>query len=579
MQLFNKIFNMFYFLIGFPYNFFKKYPIIISVLIISLYFAPYLIKGQNSIIRIHDNLDANISWMKMHFEGERFFAVANDENIQPLNGIKKYLQINLNAYPFLLFGYYWGYVVNKIIMSLVAFIGMILLLKKYFLKDYYDKVIHYGTSLCFALLPFWSFTLTIAGLPLLFYTFLNLRNNEFKKQNFIIVGLMPFYSSIVLSGLFIIILFSVLYIYDLISSRKIITGLFWAILVFTALTIVANYELFFSFFSSGSISHRSEFLSSQITNFKGTIKLFIKLLTGNGISHAFSFHGTFILPVSIAALLFQIATKKFNKTFLIIAFLIILFYLIHALLFFAPVSKFYSILFQLIFIRMERISLLTSFLWYVLLTLSIVEIIKYDKRLKKLLLFTIILQIGLLFINHESLYYANSRNTPSFTEFYAENQFSRVKELINTDFYGDKAICIGLEPAIANFNGIFTLDAYHVNYPLEYKRKIRSIIQGELNKNERIKNYFNNFGSRCYFFVAQTDGDAQIRKNNNITIEHLDFDYDKLLELNGRYIISAVEINTNINNRLRCIEKVIDNRSAWDIYLYEVTQLNTPIEL
>ena len=62
---------------------------------------------------------------------------------------------------------------------------------------------------------------------------------------------------------------------------------------------------------------------------------------------------------------------------------------------------------------------------------------------------------------------------------------------------------IGIHPAIAQYNGFYTLDTYNNFYPLSYKHEFRKIIEKELEKNKKIRNYFDAWGGRCYFFTVR----------------------------------------------------------------------------
>jgi hypothetical protein len=64
-----------------------------------------------------------------------------------------------------------------------------------------------------------------------------------------------------------------------------------------------------------------------------------------------------------------------------------------------------------------------------------------------------------------------------------------------------RVVSIGLHPAVAQYNGLYTLDTYNNFYPLSYKHQFLNIIAPELNKNKSLKSYFDLWGGRCYIFV------------------------------------------------------------------------------
>ena len=127
---------------------------------------------------------------------------------------------------------------------------------------------------------------------------------------------------------------------------------------------------------------------------------------------------------------------------------------------------------------------------------------------------------------------------------------------------------VGLHPAIAQYNQIPTIDGYVVLYSLAYKHQIQSIIQAELNQNKFIKNYFEQWGSRCYLFdnEAVIAGDGILKKQKCCT-EKLDYNFEKLKQLKCGYILSAVEVNQP-SVHLKLLSKVED--SNWRIWIYKI---------
>ena len=105
------------------YNFFKFLPLIL----IFCYFLPFFIFGENSKIRIHDNLDSNLVWVKLLLEKTSFFPAPNTIFNNVMDGISLsslYPYYNLPVLFFSIFGMYWGYIFNRLLMSILAYIGM-----------------------------------------------------------------------------------------------------------------------------------------------------------------------------------------------------------------------------------------------------------------------------------------------------------------------------------------------------------------------------------------------------------------------------------------------------------------------
>ena len=109
--------------------------------------------------------------------------------------------------------------------------------------------------------------------------------------------------------------------------------------------------------------------------------------------------------------------------------------------------------------------------------------------------------IILLGMNEEVRY--REVGAPSFKQFYATEQFEDIDQYIGAPKSSYRVASIGLHPAIAQYNGFYTLDTYNNYYPLEYKHQFRKIIAAELDKNATLKEYFDEWGGRCYIFVDE----------------------------------------------------------------------------
>ena len=89
---------------------------------------------------------------------------------------------------------------------------------------------------------------------------------------------------------------------------------------------------------------------------------------------------------------------------------------------------------------------------------------------------------------------------PSFKQFYATDQFNEIDQYIGAPKSSYRVASIGLHPAIAQYNGFYTLDTYNNFYPLEYKHQFRKIIAAELDKNAHLRQYFDDMGWQMLYF-------------------------------------------------------------------------------
>ena len=92
---------------------------------------------------------------------------------------------------------------------------------------------------------------------------------------------------------------------------------------------------------------------------------------------------------------------------------------------------------------------------------------------------------------------------------------------------------IGLHPAIAQYNGFYTLDSYNNFYPLTYKYQFRKVIENELAKNKTIRTYFDEWGGRRYIFTDELGKHYMFKKSSKKRVENLQLRTDVFKEMGG----------------------------------------------
>lgn len=537
---------------------------IASTLILAYYF-PYIYNGENSYITIHDNLDSNLSWVKILLDSGTMFS--NPQNLVPqvFNGIPRsalYGNYDISLLWFYLFGMYEGYIFNKIIMSLVAFIGMHLLLNKHVLPRNSSSIIPFFVSLMFSLLPFWSFTLSVCGLPLISYAFMNLRNGKSGLYHWLIVIGFAFYSSLVLSGIFFMVIVFFILAYDWYRYKKINWLFLKGVLLLCGSYLLSHYPLIYSFLFKGDYtSHRVSFYFEPYFFSEGLDK-FDQILRF-GQYHAHSFHTYLIIPI-IVVLILQLFKKELDKRYLYSIVFLLLTSFIYGFIRWEPLSGITELMTDFLPLQFQRFHFLHPMTWYILLALALWHLSKYGTIGKVLIWIILFFQIG--YIGQELKVLDQPPNQPSYKEFYAESLFAEVKDFIGQPNSDYRVISLGMHPSIAQYNGFYTLDGYFPNYPLAHKLKFRKVIAPELEKNPSIKNYYDNWGSRCYAFndaLKMFFLRPKVKK-----IEKLDFNFNILKEMGGHYLLSTGEIDTSYTKSLQ-LEHVFEHQdSFWKIYLY-----------
>lgn len=560
--------------------------ICLAIAVIVLYLLPLFILQQDTPVLIHDNLDSNVVEFKILAESGHIFGSYDATIPNIMNGLPRNClgsEFNVILWLYYLLHPFTAYVVNLGLMHFIAFIGMYLLLKNHFLRDKKCEIITVGAALCFALLPFWpSGGLSIAGQPLALYAFLNIRGNLSTKKDWLILLLIPFYSSFVVSFVFFLFAVGILWIYDNIRTKRINYSFFIAIAFMTLIFVVVEYRLIYDiFFNSGYVSHRTEFGGGLLFDL-GMIEA-IKRSVSNfifGQYHAVSLQKYFI-GLSVLVALLTVFVKKLRENLLII-FLVItgtisLFYGFLAWEGLLPLKRQFMLLRTFQFTRFHW---LHPLLWYTIFALSLQVIFDNIKYGRQIVFILIILQAGFLFSYADALVQSGGlgillrsglRGGFTYEEFFSEDLFQDIADYIGEPQANYRVISIGLYPSITQYNGFYTLDSYQGNYPLEYKHKFRRIIDKELNKNNWLRKGFDNWGSRCYIFVDELGSpDDLITKDKEIKVKNLEINSNVLKRMGGRYVISAVEITNSEVNNMKLLKTFENNYSPLKIWLYKL---------
>ena len=133
-------------------------------------------------------------------------------------------------------------------------------------------------------------------------------------------------------------------------------------------------------------------------------------------------------------------------------------------------------------------------------------------------------------------------------------------------------VSLGMHPAASQYNGFYTLDAYITNYPVSYKESFRKVIANELDKDEQLKDYFDNWGNRCYIFSSELGKHYLFNKNSDVEIVNLDINVQHLKNMGCEYLISAVPINNYQSIGLNYERPFESSDSFYKIFLYSISE-------
>jgi hypothetical protein len=542
----------------------------ISIAIILLYLSPLFILGENAHIRVHDNLDSNLAWYKVLEDSGQLFGGVNSTIPQIINGLPR------NALGTEFSGIVWlhtifptmiAYALSQSITRFFAFLGMFLLLKKHFLSEKKYVLITTGTSLAFALTPVWpSGMLSTLGMPLALWAFLNIRKGDKGWKNYLVLAMLPLYSSFVLGFFFFLFAIGIFWLTDLVRGK----GWNWLFLLsiafMTSVFFLVEYRLVYSFIFDDEPNTRDEYFHARLP-FWWVIRLTFKNFV-LGHTHVMTVHGLFILLVTILALILIIWKRlwKKEKVFVFLLFLNFALSAWYAFWFYKgwlPLTERFHFLDTFNFARFHFLRPLVIYMGF---ALGLKIIVDYNQTLKSTIPYFILGQVVLLFLFNDEIIY---RKKPTVKEFYAEELFQDIEKYIDRPLESYRVASIGIHPAIAQYNGFYTLDTYNNFYPLSYKYAFREIMDKELAKNKRLRTYYDEWGGRCYIFTDQLGKHYMFKKNSKETLKNLQLDTEPFKQLGGEYIFSALPIQNATDIKLH-LEKVFESKTAaWKIYLYK----------
>ncbi|WP_246938994.1 DUF6044 family protein [Bacillus pinisoli] len=549
----------------------EKVLLSLAFFIMALYVSPLFILGENAHIRVHDNLDSNLAWYKVLKESGQIFGGMNSVVPQVINGISR------NTYGTEWSGIVWlhalfptmiAYALSQTITRVFAFIGMYLLLKSHFLKGKEWVFINIGTALAFSLTPFWpSGMLSTLGMPLALWAFLNIRNGQHSWKNYVVLTLLPFYSSIVLGFFFFLVAIGVFWFIDWIRTKKMNIPFLVSIVYMTFVYLIVEYRLVYSFLFSTDPNSRDEYFHARLSLWRVVRLTFKNFVLGH--THVMTVHGLIILPVLLFGVFIIIKKKLWKQEKLFLYLLALNFGLStwYAFWFYKgwlPLTQRFHFMDTFNFARFH---FLRPLVIYVSFALGLKILLTYTRNSKGLVIFMIIGQLLVLGAFNDEMIY---RNKPSVKEFFAEELFTDVKQYIGLPVEDYRVASIGIHPAVSQYNGFFTLDTYNNFYPLTYKYQFREVIENELEKNKTIKRYFDEWGGRCYIFTSELGKHYMFSKHTKKKLEHLEINTEPLKEMGGKYIFSAVPILNAVENNLHLERTFEHDQAEWKIYLYKL---------
>jgi hypothetical protein len=541
------------------------------------FFAPYLINGLDSYIRIHDTLEGELVWLKILSDSGHLYSVSNDVKLYNLMyGLpRNVLPSGFTFVPNMIhyFGMFWGYIFAHYILKTMGFVSFYIFIKKYMTLPSLNEV--YIVSVCLLLTSIQFFTpfgLSIVGMPILALAFARLYYQKGIKTTLLIFFMFPFFSSFVWSGIELIILFGMLLLWMIFKQKDQFVSWFLSALAFGFGTLIANIQFFNGMlFSEGFRSHRVLYNTlTDMPNFSRTLSDFFGFLFSLHY-HVSIFISIIIVIVFLISYFFVEKNPWAKRIFLFIVSIV-------AWQAFYPFFEF--ILKDITFIKsfhFNRFGFLLPFLWLILLLVSI-EILSKNIILKKTIPLILISQFLVLALANDETAHNYKKifkrdNFPSYKQYLALDIFPKIIKENNIKPH-EKTISIAMSPSIAQYHGLSTLDGLFSVYDLDFKLEFQKIFQKELDKTDwKRREYFTNWGNRCYVFPAdlpiETVANTMASKDR-LKIKNLELDINQLKKMGCKYLFSAAEIINCKEIGLTYIKAYQSENLFWKIYLYEV---------
>jgi hypothetical protein len=553
-----------------------------AVGILAAYCLPFLLMGDNAFITIHDNMDGELLYKYLLVKSGTAFnfdsatVVQNVMDGLPRSAYRTGFDVTLLL--FYLFLMHWAYIVNYIIVHVFAFLGMWFLLRRHVIPDERARPLAVSVALLFALIPFYTqFGLSVAGQPLLLYSFLNILKNRYRPVDFLIIGAFPLYSHIGLVAPFIVAAMCLLLIGYRIQEKKFNGRAVLAISLMASVYMLIDWSIIYAaLFGSGFVSQRTAY-TYHFENLTVSAKLqdFFDILTCVHYHPGTLFTGLIAESAVVAAVSIYASERRFNRWFVVACVTIPTLSFIAAFqnFFIAaidPIAPFFNTF------QISRVYFLLPLLWMLLFAVCLDEMRK-KKVLGAAAAVLIILQLGCILNsnaelkNNVKLLLGRKIDVPTYRQFFAPDLFAKVAKFIGKPQEDYRVVSVGMHPSVAQFNGFYTLDSYQVIYDLNYKKRFRHIIEKELDKSEKIRSYFDGWGNRCYVFSHELGLEYLYGKDSGKEIRDLSLNTEALKSMGGEYVLSSVPILNYAENRLRFEGKFTDKNSWWDVYLYRVT--------
>lgn len=555
---------------------------IAGIVLMAVNFLPCLILREGSVFPFHDQLDETILSYVFH---AKYMGTGTEVFPEMMGGINV-SGMQPSAVLFILlyriFPVFWAFLIQYGVVFASGFFGMYFCAK----EITGSSILACGAAGCFSLLPVLPvYGLSVMGVPLLLYAFLCLYQRKHVFSSFLLILLFGLTTHLVLIG-YVVLGFWVLALIWMAVKRKPVRLPVLGFLELLLTYLAVNYRLFLERMpgNSGFVSHREEQVNAASPFWNTAWDMFY-----NGGEHAQSLHKYLLLPILLmlaaGAVLYRRMAKEERQRYLAAAAgmaLLVVIALAYGVCKSSLVTDFRNGCSGVLrYFQIDRFYWVYPACWYLEFVLCAAPLWHTLKAAAswKLLVLMAALMPTLWQIRDNSFFYSNVNQINngsavtgvfSWESLYAEDLMQDLEEAIGRRMSDYRIAHLGMSPAPALMHGFYTVDGYSNNYSLEYKHRFRKVIEKELAKAPETAAYFDNWGSRCYLFNAESGTAWMLGKDRHIVYQGLEFNMDALKSLGCEYLFSCGEILNAADMNLELMGYFETEESYWGVWLYKL---------
>lgn len=489
-------------------TFWKWFPWVVLV----LFLLPQWLCGQDTTIVVQDMLDSDIAHRTLLAKSGMLWTRDADAIVPSILGgvprgcLASGIKPDVMLYAWLPPYYAWN--VHDTVVRFIALAGALRLAKTWMgtaavqpRDDSWRQAAIMAAAISFALAPWQTVAgLAVGGQPWLVWSWLRL--HEARRSWFVwaIWPMFAVWSTFSLGGPTLVVAFAIWWLLRAWKNKTMVWAPLAAMGLYLATAIVVDWPLF-SLTLKGFDHHRYTWdavaLAKPLSGALGMGWHFLS--SGHDTAPIDTQLGWLLLVCALAAMWRggHAAQARLRSVLPAIASLLVI-ALFHTLWQWRVLAAFRQPIPIMRFIQLDRFYLFGGLAWlYITLQLGA----SFSHRAIKWLLIISPLWVficGPIWkgVKQTLAFQAGFVHGPpiTFRRFVAEDLFRTMQQSVHPK----RVASLGMHPAVAQLNGLSTVDGYLQIYPRIYKEKFRRVIAGRLARDPKAATYFDAWGSRVY---------------------------------------------------------------------------------